>query len=94
MQEIGDIFGLLTKKPEFKCTVWQDNNSCITVAKSSKYTPRTKHTAIKYHHFRSFVSDGRIVINPIDTSEQLTDILTKLLSPRSFCYLRQKLMGL
>ena len=36
MQEIGDIFGLLAKKPEFKCTVWEDNNSCITIDKSPK----------------------------------------------------------
>jgi hypothetical protein len=93
MQEIGDIFGLLPKKPVFKCTVWEDNNSCITVAKSPKFTPRTKHIAIKYHHFRSFVSEGRIVINPINTTEQLADMLTKPLLPKAFCYLRQKLMG-
>ena len=29
------------------------------------------------HHFRSFVSDGRIVINAIDSPEQLADILAK-----------------
>ena len=39
--------------------------SCITVAKSPKYTLRTKHISIKYYHFRSFVSDGRIVINQL-----------------------------
>ena len=78
----------LAKKPKFKCTVWEDNNSCITVAKSPKYTPRSKHIAIKYHHFRSFVSDGRVVINSIDTSEQLADMLAKPLSSKSFCQLR------
>ena len=93
MEEIAGVFGLLTRKPVFKCTVWEDNDSCIVVAKSPKFTPRTKHIAIKYHHFRSYVSDGKIVINPIDTSEQLADMLTKPLKVKSFCYLRGKLMG-
>ena len=93
MEEIASTFGLLTRKPVFKCTVWEDNDSCIVVARSPKFTPRTKHIAIKYHHFRSFVSDGKIVINPIDTSEQLADMLTKPLQAKSFCYLRGKLMG-
>ena len=93
MKEIASMFGLLTRKPVFKCQVWEDNDSCITVAKAPKFTPRTKHIAIKYHHFRSFVSDGSIVINPIDTSEQLADIFTKPLKEKSFCYLRRGLMG-
>ena len=93
MEEIASIFGLLNRKPVFKCTVYEDNDSCITVAKSPKFTPRTKHIAIKYHHFRSFVSAGKIVINPIDTTEQLADILTKPLKAKAFCYLRSKLMG-
>ena len=77
MQEISGLFGTVLRKPVFKCTVWEDNNSCITVATSPKFTPRTKHIAIKYHHFRSFVADGSIVIKPIDTAEKLADILTK-----------------
>ena len=50
MQEIEDIFGLLVKKPEFKFTIQYDRtilDSCIAVAKSPKYTPRTKHIAFK-----------------------------------------------
>ena len=93
MQEIAGIFGLLTRKPVFKCTVREDNDSCITVANSPKFTPRTKHIAIKCHHFRSFVSSGKIVINPIDANEQLADMLTKPLKAKPFCCLRQKLMG-
>ena len=69
MKEIANVFGLLTRKPVFKCTVWEDNDSCIVVEKSPKFTPVTKHIAIKYHHFRSYVSDDKIVINPIDTTE-------------------------
>ena len=93
LKEISGTFGLITRKPVFRCTVWEDNNSCITVAKSPKFTPRTKHIAIKYHYFRSYVASGSIVINPIDTSEQIADILTKPLGHKSFSYLRKKFMG-
>ena len=93
MQEISKIFPISEKKPIFRCKVYEDNESCIKVAQSPKFTPRTKHIAIKYHHFRSFVSEGTIVINPIDTSEQLADMLTKPLKEQSFCYLRKGLMG-
>lgn len=93
MKEISDIFDFPTKKPVFSCKVWEDNESCIKVAKSPKFTPRTKHIAIKYHHFRRFVDDNTIDIQSIDTSEQLADILTKPLPEKAFCYLRKRLMG-
>ena len=34
MKETAGLFGLLTRDPVFRCTVWEDNESCITVAKS------------------------------------------------------------
>ena len=93
MQEISDIFPISDKKPIFKCTVYEDNESCIKVAKSPKFTPRTKHIAIKYHHFRSHLRDGTIDLQSIDTKEQIADILTKPLPERPFVYLRKLLMG-
>ena len=87
------MFDLPSTKPIFNCKLWEDNESCIKVATSPKFTPRTKHIAIKYHHFRSFVQDETITIHSIGTKEQLADILTKPLAESSFCYLRQKLMG-
>ena len=93
LQEISAVFDLPSTKPIFNCKVWEDNESCIKVATSPKFTPLTKHIAIKYHHFRSFVQDKTITIHSIGTKEQLADILTKPLAESSFCYLRQKLMG-
>ena len=93
MIETSGLFGLLTRDSVFRCTVWEDNESCITFAKSPKCTPRTKHIAIKYHHFRRFVSDGTIAIKSIDTAEQIADIFTKPLGEKSFCLLRHQLMG-
>ena len=41
LKEISSTFGLISRKPVFKCTVWEDNKSCITVANSPKFTPST-----------------------------------------------------
>ena len=93
LKEASEVFDFPATKPKFCCKVWEDNKSCIKVATSPKFTPRTKHIAIKYHHFRSRVNDGTITIHSIDTSEQIADIFTKPLAEKSFCYLRKKLMG-
>ena len=93
MKEIDDIFGIHNPSPKFHCKVFEDNLSCIKVADSPKFTPRTKHIAIKYHHFRKYVTDGTVLIQHIDTKEQLADIFTKPLDEAMFKYLRGKLMG-
>ena len=51
LKEISSTFGLSTSTPTFNIKVWEDNESCIKVANSPKFTPRTKYIAIKYHHF-------------------------------------------
>ena len=93
MSEISVFLLVNNNKPEMICTTWEDNRSCIKVAESPKFTPRTKHIALKYHHFRQFVSNGTVVIKPIDTKEQTADILTKPLGEKQFVYLRRKLCG-
>ena len=69
MKETACLFGLLTRYPVFCCTVCEYNERCINFAKSPKFTPRKNHIAIKYHHFRCFVSDGTIIMNSIETTE-------------------------
>ena len=60
MEAIHKIFPLHMMQPEFVCSVHEDNQSCIKIANSTKFTPRTKHIALKYHHFKSFVKSGNI----------------------------------
>lgn len=57
LKEIHDIFPLQELQPNFFCQVWEDNCSCIKVVESPKFTHRTKHILLKYHHFRQFVSN-------------------------------------
>jgi len=68
------------------------------MAESLKFTPRTKHIAIKYHHFRSrvntsFNKSGDIKLKYISTKKQLADIFTKPVDADSFFTLRKMLSG-
>ena len=70
-----------------------DAHGHITTDNATKYRPRTKHINNKLHHFRSYVTKGRVKILKIDTADQPADMLTKPLSGSLFCELRKKVMG-
>jgi hypothetical protein len=73
--------------------LYEDNAGAYELAKAPKMRPRTKHIALKYHHFREHVSNGTIKINLIGTKDQIADIFTKALDKPSFMYLRKLLSG-
>ncbi len=50
------------------------------MATSDKFTPQTKHIALKYHHFHSPVKNGHIETNYCPTEDQKADLLTKIFS--------------
>ncbi|GFH58525.1 hypothetical protein CTEN210_15001 [Chaetoceros tenuissimus] len=91
--ELRQFLNILPLTPQVKCTLFEDNVGAETLAKSPKMTPRTKHIAIKYHHFREAVSRGILKIERVDTKEQLADIFTKATTTQTFEYLRRKIMG-
>lgn len=93
MEEIDSVFPLHIDKPNFVCKVHEDNQSCIKMATGTKFSPRTKHIALKYHHFRSHCKSGRVDITYCPTDQQLADILTKPLPSESFYTLRYMLCG-
>ena len=88
MEELESIVPFYNPTPQVRCKLFEDNTSCIIVAESARLTPRTKHIAIKYHHFREFVKSGAVKIYPIGTREQQADIFTKPLDEAQFKYLR------
>ena len=91
LKELSAVLSVYLPTPKVYCKMFEDNNSCIALAKSKTFSPRTKHIAIKYHHFRTKVDYGSLLILPIDTREQTRDILTKPLREVLFPYLRYKL---
>ncbi len=47
MKELHTIFPVHINKPNFFCKVHEDNQSTIRMVKSDKFTPQTKHIALK-----------------------------------------------
>ena len=97
-KEINCIVPLFTPTTNFCLTVLEDNLSSISMAESLKFTPRTKHIAIKYHHLFSKVkttynTSGDIVIKYISTKKKLADIFTKPVDDVTFFTLRKLLCG-
>ena len=74
-------------------TAFEDNKGCIELATEPKFRPRTKHIALKYHFFQSWVQKGLIKVFHIDTKQQQGDIFTKPLERLQFQALRKEIMG-
>jgi KUP system potassium uptake protein len=98
MKEINVIFPLYLPSPRFVIKVREDNQSCIAMAQNPKLSSRTKHIAIKYHHFRKHVitqsnPNGFLDIDYCSTDDQIADIFTKPVRDDIFMRLRQMLLG-
>jgi len=74
--------------------IFEDNAACIVLATtSSSFKPRTKHIALKYHHFKDHVINGSLQIVKVPTDSNNADIFTKPLVQFKFEHLRQMLLG-
>jgi hypothetical protein len=97
MKEINVIFPLYLPSPRFIIKIREDNQSCIAMASNPKFSPRTRHIAIKYHHFCKHVitrtnPDGFIQIEYCPTDDQIADIFTKPVRDDIFLKLRKLLL--
>jgi hypothetical protein len=93
LKEINKVFPMHVKTPTFVCKVHEDNQLCITMATLQKFTPCTKHIALKYHHFCSHIKSRAIQITYCCTTEQKADLLTKPLADDIFFKLHYMLSG-
>ena len=91
--EIKPILEIPDSILQIRCTLFEDNKGAEELAKVPKNRPRTKHIAVKYHHFRQAVKDNILLVKRIGTEEQLADILTKPLTRIPLEYLRKQIMG-
>ena len=95
LKEVKPYMKLDIKPSQMCCTINEDNTSCITMAESQRFTPRTKHISLKYHWFRAHLNGPNklLDIKYVNTKEQTADILTKPVDETTFKYLRKKLNG-
>eukprot|EP00253_Pinus_taeda_P034148 PITA_34148 len=69
----------LGKKKELG-RLYSDNQSAIHLAKNSTFHSKTKHIQLKYHFIRLVLEDGQLKLEKIHTSQNLVDMLTKVVS--------------
>jgi hypothetical protein len=105
LEEISPILNLHVDQPDvhwkscgcengnYVADLYEDNRGAYELAKAPKMRPRTKHIALKYHHFRQHVTNGTIRIHSIGTKDQIADIFTKGLARDQFEFLRKQLCG-
>jgi hypothetical protein len=85
-----DILDDLKKKAEsVVTTLYEDNASALTLARSHRITSRTRHYAVKWHFFWSHVKNsdnpsGVVTLEKIDTTKQQADYATKGMTKDSF----------
>jgi hypothetical protein len=98
MKKINVIFLLYLPSPRFVIKVREDNQSCIAMAQNLKFSPWTKHIAIKYHHFCKHVitqsnPNEFLQIDYCSTDNQIADIYIKPICDDIFMRLWQMLLG-
>jgi hypothetical protein len=104
LREVITLINLLTELRDYKipiptttptihCRVFEDNMAAMELAREPKLRPRTKHLAVRLHHFRDHIKNKQITIQHVKTTEQIADIFTKALPRDQFRILRAQLQG-
>lgn len=69
---------------QMKYVVYCDSQSTIDLSNNSMYHGRTKHIDVRYYYIREQVENESFYVKMIHTSENPTDMLTKVVSKDKF----------
>jgi hypothetical protein len=61
-----------------------NNQSVICMAKKHAYHSKTKHIDVQYHFIRYMVESNKVLLEKLDTLENIADSLTKSESDLKF----------
>ena len=94
--ELSSAVGIKPSKiSSIKSTVWEDNDGCRKLAnlEMPRMTPCSKHYAVKYHWFCTHLEPNGITIKRVESSNNISDLLTKGLVGEKLKTLRKLLCG-
>ena len=60
----------------------EDNRGAKALAESFVLSRRSRHIRVRFHYVRQQVRDGVIQVESVGTTDQLADIMTKVLGPQ------------
>lgn len=84
-QTLGGVQGALEGEA---VTILGDNRGALALAKNPEFHSRSKHIDIRYHFVRQKVREGLVKLAWIETSNNISDIMTKPLGRVAFEKLR------
>ncbi len=88
-----NIFNVTKTSTLAATQVLEDNEACIVLAHSDTSKVRTKHIALKWHHFKDQIRQGFLKVIKISTHLNWADIMTKPLGRQKHEALRKLIMG-
>lgn len=74
-------------------SLYIDNQSAIKILESATSHQRTKHIRVRFHFIRDLIEEGKVIPTYLNTKEQVSDLLTKILPRDQHRHLCEK-MGL
>ena len=87
---MGELTAQFSDRSPETITIYEDNQSAISMAKNPQFHGRTKHISIKYHFIREQVDKKAVELKYCPTEEMVADMLTKGLAKEQFQKLRLK----
>ena len=69
---------------QIEYVIYCDSQSAIDLSKNTMYHARTKHIDVRCHWIREKIEDGSMQVMKIPTSENPSDMLTKVVSRDKF----------
>jgi hypothetical protein len=85
---MSQLTAVLEDRPQEATTLFEDNQSAISMTKNPQFHGRSKHISIKYHFIRDQVEKGAVELKYCPTKEMVADMLTKGLPKEQFMKLR------
>ena len=68
--------------------IYCDSQSAMFLAKNPAYHSRTKHIDVQYPFVRDMVESMKVLLEKVDTLENVADSLTKSVSTEKFSWCR------
>ena len=68
--------------------IYCDSQSEIFLAKNLAYHSKTKHINVQYHFVRDMVESKKVLLEKVDTLDNVADSLTKSVSIEKFSWCR------
>jgi hypothetical protein len=66
-----------------------ESQSTIFLEKNPAYHSKTKHIDVQYHFVRDMVESNKVLLEKVDTLENIADSLKKYVSAMNFSWCRE-----